>query len=74
LSPARVIQVVSRKGGAPVLQHAVVFEEFEHVIAPGGAGLVISSMAGHMLPALPPEQDHALAFTPAGAGMLPAPG
>lgn len=44
---------------------AVVFEEFERVIAPGGAGLIISSMAGHMLPALTQEQDHALAFTPA---------
>ncbi|MBT0663671.1 SDR family oxidoreductase [Geobacter pelophilus] len=44
---------------------AVVFEEFERVIAPGGAGLIISSMAGHMMPALPPEQEHALAFTPA---------
>jgi NAD(P)-dependent dehydrogenase (short-subunit alcohol dehydrogenase family) len=44
---------------------AVVFEEFERVIAPGGAGLVISSMAGHMMPALPPAQDHALAYTPA---------
>jgi NAD(P)-dependent dehydrogenase (short-subunit alcohol dehydrogenase family) len=45
---------------------AVVFEEFEGVIAPGGAGLVISSMAGHMMPALSPEQDHALAYTPSG--------
>jgi NAD(P)-dependent dehydrogenase (short-subunit alcohol dehydrogenase family) len=44
---------------------ALVFEEFERVIAPGGAGLIISSMAGHMIPSLPPEQDHALAFTPA---------
>ncbi len=44
---------------------AVVFEEFERVIAPGGAGIVISSMAGHMLPPLTAEQDHALAFTPA---------
>lgn len=43
---------------------AVVFDEFEQVIAPGGAGLVISSMAGHMMPALPPEQNKALAFTP----------
>jgi len=32
---------------------AVIFEEFGRVIAPGGAGLVISSMAGYMLPALP---------------------
>lgn len=44
---------------------AVVFEEFENVIAAGGSALIISSMAGHMLPALPAEQDHALAFTPA---------
>ena len=44
---------------------ALVFDEFEQVIAPGGAGLIISSMAGHMLPALTAEQDQALAFTPA---------
>lgn len=43
---------------------AVVFDEFEAVIAPGGAGLIISSMAGHMMPALPPEQDEALIHTP----------
>jgi NAD(P)-dependent dehydrogenase (short-subunit alcohol dehydrogenase family) len=42
-----------------------VFEEFEQVIAPGGAGLIISSMAGHMLPSLPEDQNRALAFTPA---------
>jgi len=44
---------------------ALVFEGFEAVIAPGGAGLIISSMAGHMMPALPPGQDKALAETPA---------
>jgi NAD(P)-dependent dehydrogenase (short-subunit alcohol dehydrogenase family) len=44
---------------------AVVFEEFERVIAPGGSALVVSSMAGYMSPVLPKEQDHALAFTPA---------
>jgi NAD(P)-dependent dehydrogenase (short-subunit alcohol dehydrogenase family) len=44
---------------------AVVLEEFGRVIAPGGAGLVISSMAGHMIPALPVEHDAALARTPA---------
>src|SRR5271157_98789 len=44
---------------------AVVFEEFERVIAQGGSALVVSSMAGYMSPALPKEQDHALAFTPA---------
>lgn len=43
---------------------AVVFDEFGKVIAPGGAGLIISSMAGHMMPALPPEQDRALIDTP----------
>jgi NAD(P)-dependent dehydrogenase (short-subunit alcohol dehydrogenase family) len=44
---------------------AVVFEEFERVIAQGGSALVVSSMAGYMSPALPKGQDHALAFTPA---------
>src|SRR3954470_4337271 len=44
---------------------AMVLEESGTVMAPGGAGLVISSMAGHMIPALPPEQDLALAQTPA---------
>lgn len=44
---------------------AVVLEEFGRVIAPGGAGLVVSSQAGHMFPPLPPEQERALAFTPA---------
>lgn len=45
---------------------AFVLEEFGRVIAPGGAGLVIASQAGHMIPALTPEQDEALAHTPAG--------
>lgn len=44
---------------------ALVLEEFGRVIARGGAGVVISSMAGHMIPALTPEADRALAFTPA---------
>ncbi len=44
---------------------AVVFEEFERVIAPGGSGLIVSSMAGHMSGALAPEQEHDLAFAPA---------
>jgi NAD(P)-dependent dehydrogenase (short-subunit alcohol dehydrogenase family) len=43
---------------------ALVFDEFERVIAPGGCGIVISSMAGHMPAPLPPEQEHALAYTP----------
>jgi NAD(P)-dependent dehydrogenase (short-subunit alcohol dehydrogenase family) len=72
----KVVQVINTAGLSPnmapverVLEvdlygSAVVFDEFEKVIAPGGAGLIISSMAGHMMPALPPEQDHALAYTP----------
>jgi NAD(P)-dependent dehydrogenase (short-subunit alcohol dehydrogenase family) len=44
---------------------ALVLEEFGRVIAPGGSGIVISSMAGHMIPALAPEQDEALARTAA---------
>jgi NAD(P)-dependent dehydrogenase (short-subunit alcohol dehydrogenase family) len=72
-----VVQVVNTAGLSPNMAppdrilavdlygSALVFEEFGRVIAKGGAGLVISSMAGHMLPALTREQDKALAFTPA---------
>lgn len=70
----RVMQVINTAGLSPNMAppervdlygSAVVFEEFEHVIADGGSGLIISSMAGRMLPALTPEQNHALAYTPA---------
>lgn len=44
---------------------ALVLEEFGNVIARGGAGVVIASQSGHRLPALTPEQDKALAITPA---------
>lgn len=44
---------------------ALVLEEFGNVIARGGAGVVIASQSGHRLPALTPEQDKALATTPA---------
>jgi NAD(P)-dependent dehydrogenase (short-subunit alcohol dehydrogenase family) len=44
---------------------ALVLEEFGHVVAPGGSGIVIASQAGHMLPALGWEQDALLAQTPA---------
>ena len=44
---------------------AVVLEEFGSVIARGGTGVVIASMSGHRLGALTPEQDKALAMTPA---------
>ncbi|MGJ7511492.1 SDR family oxidoreductase [Variovorax sp. GT1P44] len=72
-----VVQVVNTAGLSPNMAPvdrvlavdlygcAVVFEEFERVIAEGGAGLIVSSMAGHMMPELPLEQNHALAFTPA---------
>jgi NAD(P)-dependent dehydrogenase (short-subunit alcohol dehydrogenase family) len=51
---------------------ALVLEEFGAVIARGGAGVVIASMSGHRLPALSPEQDAALATTPAD-GLLALP-
>lgn len=72
-----VVQVVDTAGLSPVqasreailavdlVGTAWVLAEFGHVIAPGGAGIVISSMAGYMLPALEPAQDDALAHTPA---------
>jgi NAD(P)-dependent dehydrogenase (short-subunit alcohol dehydrogenase family) len=44
---------------------ALVLEEFGNVIAHGGAGVVIASQSGHRLPALPPDQNRALATTPA---------
>lgn len=43
---------------------ALVLELFGQAITPGGAGIVIASQSGHRLPALTPEQDHALAMTP----------
>lgn len=46
---------------------ALVFEIFGGVIAPGGAGLIISSMAGHMARPLPEADERALAETPADA-------
>lgn len=44
---------------------ALVLELFGEVVAPGGSGIVIASQSGHRLPALTPEQDKALATTPA---------
>jgi NAD(P)-dependent dehydrogenase (short-subunit alcohol dehydrogenase family) len=44
---------------------AYVLETFGRVIAPGGSGIVIASQAGYMIPPLPPEQNEALARTPA---------
>lgn len=68
-----VMQVINTAGLSPnmapvnkVLEvdlygSAVVFEEFGKVIAPGGAGLIISSMAGHMMRPLPLEDEQLLA-------------
>jgi NAD(P)-dependent dehydrogenase (short-subunit alcohol dehydrogenase family) len=72
-----VMQVVNTAGLSPnmapvekVLEvdlygSAVVFEEFGKVIASGGAGLIISSMAGHMMRQLPEEDERQLAHAPA---------
>ena len=43
---------------------ALVLELAGDVIEAGGSGVVISSQSGHRLPALTPEQDHALATAP----------
>ena len=72
-----VVQVVDTAGLSPNMAPpdkilavdlfgvALVLEEFGHVVADGGAGIVISSMAGYMPPPLPREQENALAHTPA---------
>ncbi len=57
-SPATILKV-------DLYGTALVLEEFGNVIAPGGAGIVIASQSGHRLPALTPEQNKALATTPA---------
>lgn len=43
---------------------SMLMEEFGKVIADGGSGVIISSQSGHRLPALPQEQNDALAMTP----------
>jgi NAD(P)-dependent dehydrogenase (short-subunit alcohol dehydrogenase family) len=45
---------------------AYVLEEFGRVIARGGSGIVIASMAGHMGDGYSKEIEHSLAYTPAG--------
>lgn len=44
---------------------AVILEEFGSVIAPGGAGVIISSQSGYRLPPLTSAENNALATTPA---------
>lgn len=43
---------------------ALSIDEFGRVIEPGGAAVVIASMAGHLQPALDPEVEHQLAGAP----------
>lgn len=43
---------------------AVLLEEVGKIIAPGGVGVTISSQSGHRMPALAPEEDEQLAWTP----------
>ena len=57
-SPATILKV-------DLYGTALVLEAFGSVIARGGACVVIASQSGHRLPALTPEQDKALATTPA---------
>lgn len=57
-SPATILRV-------DLYGNAAILEEFGKVIADGGSGVVIASQSGHRLPALPSEQDKALATTPA---------
>lgn len=57
-SPATILKV-------DLYGTALVLEQFGNVIARGGAGIVIASQSGHRLPALTPEQNKALASTPA---------
>lgn len=72
-----VLQVVNTAGLSPnmasvekllqvdLVGAVYVLEAFGQVIAEGGAGIHISSMAGHMIPALGEETDRALMVTPA---------
>jgi NAD(P)-dependent dehydrogenase (short-subunit alcohol dehydrogenase family) len=63
VSPARADpEVIFR---VDVLGVALVLDAFAPVIARGGAGVVIASTAGHLVPQAPPDQRRALATTPA---------
>lgn len=56
-SPQQIVQV-------DLLGTAHVLDEFLPHVQPGTVAVCIASMAGHMLPALPPEAEQALAHTP----------
>lgn len=47
-----------------LLGTAYVLEEFGRVISPGGAGVVVASMAGHMGAGFPSELEEKLAYAP----------
>ena len=47
-----------------LLGTAYVLEEFGRVVAAGGSGIVVASMAGHMGPGFSREIELALAYTP----------
>ncbi len=57
-SPATILKV-------DLYGTALVLEEFGSVISTGGSGVVIASQSGHRLPPLSPDQNKALATTPA---------
>lgn len=57
-SPATILKV-------DLYGTALVLEEFGNIIAQGGSCVVIASQSGHRLGALTPEQNKALATTPA---------
>lgn len=76
-SSGRVSSVVHTAGLSPqqasaevvlavdLLGVALTLEVFGDVIAPGGAGVVISSMAGHFQPPIPQDVERQLASVPA---------
>lgn len=76
-STGRVTAVVHTAGLSPqqasadavlavdLLGVALSLDEFGRVIEPGGAGVVIASMAGHMQPAIDSDVERRLASTPA---------
>jgi meso-butanediol dehydrogenase / (S,S)-butanediol dehydrogenase / diacetyl reductase len=76
-SSGRVSSVVHTAGLSPqqasvevvlavdLLGVALTLEVFGEVIAPGGAGVVISSMAGHFQPPIPQDVERQLASVPA---------
>ncbi|MEO3857928.1 SDR family oxidoreductase [Acrocarpospora sp. B8E8] len=64
LSPAQApVEAILR---VDLLGVALVLDEFAEVVSPGGAGLVIASMSGHLMPPPPPEVEIQLATTPTG--------